>query len=231
MTRLRRLQLAWLGAALLALAAVADAADDPIRSALPPRSPKFARPAAGVLFADDFSSDSLAGWTTSRPGAWSVRRGMLRGDLPDAKQERAVIRAGRADWTNYAVDLDVCQMRGVDKGVAIRVDGNEGIGVDLRGPGYQDVLLQQGFRVLGKAPVVNGNAIWHHLRVEARGHVYRVFVDGELILQARDRRASSPTGGIALPAYTGGVGKCTVYYDNVVVTALSAWPGTAKESR
>ena len=33
-------------------------------------------------------------------------------------------------------------------------------------------------------------------------------------------RAAPASGGIALAAYTGGVGECTVYYDNVLVTAL-----------
>ena len=38
-----------------------------------------------------------------------------------------------------------------------------------------------------------------------------------------DRRMASripDSGGIALAAYTGGVGECTVFYDNVVVTSL-----------
>ena len=34
----------------------------------------------------------------------------------------------------------------------------------------------------------------------------------------------SRQGGIALAAYGGGVAQCTVYYDNVVVTALTAEP-------
>jgi len=215
------------GCALLAFAAAAGAADDPIRNALPPAPPRFVMPKDSVLFADDFSGDTLAGWTTDRPGVWSVRRGMLRGDLPDRKQERSLIRAGSTEWTDYAVDLDVCLMRGVDKGVVVRLDGTEGIGVDLRGPGYHDVLLQQGFRTLGKASVVNGNAIWHHLRVEVKDQTYRVFVDGQRRIEARDRRTSTVAGAIALPAYTGGAGECTVYYDNVVVTALG--PRSAAE--
>ncbi|MEQ1831434.1 MAG: hypothetical protein ABL977_00150 [Candidatus Eisenbacteria bacterium] len=32
--------------------------------------------------------------------------------------------------------------------------------------------------------------------------------------------ATRLTGAIALPAYTGGSAQCTVYYDNIVVTAL-----------
>jgi hypothetical protein len=55
-----------------------------------------------------------------------------------------------------------------------------------------------------------------------------VWVNGEQKLDKTDGRAESRGdphsaknfGRIALPAYTGGSGQCTVYYDNVVVTAL-----------
>lgn len=219
------------GALLLALVAVAGAGDDLPRDALPPSPPPFAPPEGGVLFADDFSADSLRGWTTTRPEGWSIRRGMLRGDLPDRKQQRSLIRAGSTGWTDYAVDVDVCLMRGVDKGVVVRLDGRDGIGVDLRGDGYHDALLQRGFHTLGRAKVENGNGIWHHLRIEARGHRYRVLVNGRQVIEARDPHRTNPEGGIALPAYTGGAGKCTVYYDNVVVTALAQEPRGTEESR
>jgi len=204
-------------------------ADDGPRNALPPPAPQLRLPQRAVLFYDDFGSDSLKHWTTDRPEVWSVRRGMLRGDLPDRKQERALIYTGSGRWTHYAVDLDVCMMRGVDKGVVLRADGDNGIGIDMRGPGYQDVLLQHGWRTLGRAPVVNGNATWHHLRVEARGHRYRVFVNGHLVIDKVDGRESSENGRIAIFAYTGGVGECTVYYDNVVVTALGGQRSAGKE--
>ena len=36
-------------------------------------------------------------------------------------------------------------------------------------------------------------------------------------------------GGIALAAYTGGVSECTLYYDNVVVTALEPAAANLRE--
>lgn len=190
-----------------------------IRRAWPPPPPKFDPPEHGVLFADDFSDGDLKGWVVDRERVWSVQRGMLKGELPDEKQQRSFIYAGDIDWRDYAVDLDVCGMRGVDKGAAVRVDGDHGIGVDLRGPGYHDIVLYRSRWPLGKASATNGNAIWHHLRIEARAETFRVYVNGELKIDRRDGRAHK-TGRIALPAYTGGVGECTVYYDNVVVTRL-----------
>jgi hypothetical protein len=203
-------------AALLAL----GAAPDPERTAAPPPGPRFAPP-PDALFADDFSG-GMGRWTASEAGVWSVTRGMLRADLPDERQRHAFVYAGSPGWTDYAVDLDVCMMRGVDKGVVVRVEGESGIAVDLRGPGYQDVLMHRREWPMGRARAVNGNGVWHHLRVEASGHRYRVYVDGALALDREDGRRARPQGGIALPAYTGGGGRCTVYYDNVVVTPLPA---------
>jgi hypothetical protein len=206
----------------LAMAALLSTAvpSDSERRATPPPAPKPARPSGEVLFADDFSDSTLARWTSDRAGVWSIRRGVLRGDMPDGKQLHSFLMGGDSTWTDYAVDLEVCQMRGVDKGVAVRVEGRSGIGVDLRGPGYHDVLLHRGEWPMGRARVVNGNGVWHHLRVEARGHRYRVIVNGEALIEREDSRRSRPRGRITLPAYTGGVGQCTVYYDNVLVTAL-----------
>ena len=56
--------------------------------------------------------------------------------------------------------------------------------------------------------------------IGALSFAYRVFVDGVLKLDRLDEHRSYPQGRIALAAYTGGVGRCTVYYDNVVVSGL-----------
>lgn len=193
---------------------------EPERTSLPPAPPRH-KSHPDALFADDFSNGKLDGWTADKPGVWSVWHGVLRADLPDGRQQRSFLYAGSTEWTDVAVDLDVCGMRGVDKGVAVRVNGKRGIGVDLRGPGYQDVVVYRGDWPLGKASTLNANGMWHHLRVEARGNRYRVFVNGELLIDRVDNHKSFPAGRIALPAYTGGVGQCTVYYDNVVVTPIS----------
>jgi hypothetical protein len=173
-----------------------------------------------VLFSDDFGKGTLDGWVPDQKDVWSVRAGALKGELPDIRQLHSFIYAGSEGWTDYALDLDVCAMRGVDKGVVVRVEGESGIGLDMRGPGYQDLLLHRREWPMGKARVVNANSVWHHLRVEARGHRYRVWVNGTLLLDRDDRKGARPKGRIGLAAYTGGVGECTVYYDNVVVTAL-----------
>lgn len=209
--------------ALLLLAAILLTAgatpSEPEREALPSPAARTA-PTGRVLFQDDFSGDSLARWVSDRANVWSVRRGMLRGDLPDRKQEHSVISAGDSSWTDIALDVDVCAMRGVDKGVVVRLDrSRRAVGVDLRGPGYEDVVVHVQEWALGKARAVNANGMWHHLRVEARGQRFRVYVDGALAVDRTDKHGAATQGRIGLAAYTGGVGQCTVYFDNVVVTA------------
>lgn len=202
---------------VLALAALAMAGDD---RGIPP-VPAF--PGAGQgpqpLFASDFR-DGLHGWRFDRPGWWSSGGAALCAVLPERKQVHSLATAGSPDWTDYALDLDLCGVAGVDRGAAVRSEGRKGIGVDLRGPPYDDLLLHRDHVELGRARVANANRRWHHLRIEARGNRYRVFVNGALVLDRVDRGRAHPCGGIALAAYTGGVGQCRVCFANVRVTPL-----------
>jgi hypothetical protein len=210
----------WSRAAFLVLAAISVAAGpDPVRNMAPPPPPVRAH-RDGALFQDQFADGKLDGWLPDRGGVWEIHRGVLRADLPDGKQNRSFIYAGTEDWRDYAVELDVCGIRGVDKGVAVRVIGEQGVGVDLRGPGYQDVVLYRGDHQLGRGRALNANGVWHHLKIEARGPRYRVWVNGALAIDRLDARGGRRAGRIALAAYTGGIGECTIYYDNVVVTGF-----------
>jgi hypothetical protein len=127
--------------------------------------------------------------------------------------------AGDSTWTDYAVDVDLCGMRGVDKGLIVRVRGTRALGIDLRGPGYHDVRIAINEVPVGRIDVENGNGVWQHLRVEVRGARWRLLVNGVELFNRRALQLPR-SGGIALAAYTGGVGESTVYYDNVVVVPL-----------
>ena len=205
-------------AAWLSLTAAAPAGEP-----APPPSPAF-KPVAGALFADDFSSDSLKGWRADSAGVWSVHGGVLRGELPDIKQAHSFLFAGDSTWSDYAVDLDVCGMRGVDKGVGVRVqrEHKKGLGVDLRAGGHDDVLLYATQFPVGSGKAANANGAWHHMRVEIRGvNACMVAIDGRTVFEGHLKFHAPPRGGIGLAAYAGGVGQCTVYYDNVIVTPLT----------
>ena len=171
-----------------------------------------------MLFAEDFRT--LDAWQADRDSVWSVEDGVLCGRLPDGKQERSFLFAGSEDWQDYAVDLDLCQVRGVDKGMAVCVRGGRGVAVDLRGGEYQDVLLYRQQLPLGSAKAANADRAWHHLRVEARGARFTVLVNGVRVLERRDPLGSTRRGRIALATYTGGHGEGAVFYANVVVTRL-----------
>jgi len=207
--------------ACVAFMLLGAAPSDSLRDADPPPSPRMAAPSGAILFFDDFGTDTLRLWQPDRDGVWSVRNGMLRGDLPNQRQVRSVIWIAGSHWRDVRVDFDVCALRGVDKGIAMRAEKDQGIAVDLRGPGYDDVVLHRGRHKLGTADVVNANGQWHHVRVEASGPRYRVFVNDRLLIEEDDPKRNVP-GRVGFAAYTGGVGTCTVYYDNIVVSVLDS---------
>jgi hypothetical protein len=215
--------------ALLAIAAAIVGAtevwSESGRDPLPATMPHLTHPNGTVLFRDDFADTTLSGWSPDRPGVWTVRHGLLRAELPSVRQQHSFLYAGSEQWGDYAVDLDMCMIRGVDKGVVVRVVGEDGIGVDLRGPGYQDVVMQHREWPMGKARATNANTVWNHMRVEVAGNRYRVYVNGDLVLETSDKKGRRTNGRIALSAYTGGTGECLVYYDHVVVTALGGTVG------
>ena len=213
-----------LAAALALGAAPPDSTREPARDTPPPPSPAFRSPVGKILFSDNFSDGDLQGWRTDEPASWSVHHGVLRADLPDVKQAHSFLYAGDSSWVNYAVDFDVCGMRGVDKGVVVRVNGKRGLGIDLRGLRYHDLKLYINQLPVGSAKVTNDNGAWHHIHVDIRGNDCRVTVGGQVVFDQRLRHSAPPRGGIALTAYTGGLGQCTVYYDNIVVTPLAVEP-------
>jgi hypothetical protein len=198
-----------------------SASTDPARDALPavPAPPRATAPPGALLFSDDFRT--LDAWKADRDGVWRVTGGVLCGRPPDGKQERSFLVAGAEDWQDYAVDVDVCQLRGVDKGLVVCLRGGRGVGVDLRGGEYQDVLLYRQEVPLGSAKAANADRAWHHLRVETQGARYTVRVNGARVLERRDPLGKMRSGRIALAAYTGGRGESTVCYANLFVTRLA----------
>jgi hypothetical protein len=183
-----------------------------------PPAPRASEPSGELLFREDFRT--LEAWRADRDSVWSVEDGVLCGRLPDGKQQRSFLFAGSEDWQDYALDLDLCQVRGVDKGLAVYVRGGRGVAVDLRGGEYQDLLLYRQQAPLGRAKTANTDRVWHHLRVEARGARFTVSVDGARVLERRDPLGAMRRGRIALVAYTGGHGECAVFYANLRVTRL-----------
>ncbi len=181
-------------------------------------------PGARVLFQESFDAAAASSrprspdWSMDHPEWWTIAGGRLRARLPDEKQQRSLATFGNPDWHDVALDVDVCGVRGVDKGVVLEKQGDDGLGVDLRGDRYGDVLVYRGSRKLARKKFPNRNGRWYHLRVELAGDRVRVFVDGRQVADAKDEK---PTRGpMALAAYTGGAAACELQFDNVRVTSL-----------
>jgi hypothetical protein len=172
-----------------------------------------------VLFAADFDRGSTTGLVFDRDEHWEVIDGRLRAALPQRKQMRSFATLAVPVGGDYAVDLDVYGVRGVDKGLVVGLAEGKGIGVDLRAGRYEDLLIYRGFSQLGRTPAPNRNGRWYRLRVEVAGSRMRVYVDRALKLDVAHPGDAS-RGRIALAAYTGGVGECTILFDNVLVTRL-----------
>ena len=174
-----------------------------------------------LLFRDSFDDTLSPQWTVDRPDAWQVVDGHLRATQPNEKQVRSFAYAGSDRWRDYAVDFDVCGVRGVDKGAVVRVDGDRrGVGIDLRSNRYMDILMYRGYEHWARASIPNRNGVWYHVRIEARRNRYRVFVNDTPTIDFTDESNSRPRGRIALAAYTGGVAECEILFDNVEVRAL-----------
>lgn len=173
-----------------------------------------------VLFACNFEHGRPKGMAFDREDVWEVVDGKLRAVLPARRQVRSFAYVGSDAWTDYAVEFDVSGERGVDKGVLVRVENGKGVGIDLRADGYDDVVMYRGFTQLGRAPAPNRNGKWYRLRVEVQGPHYRVYVNRALKLDYVDPKDERPSGRLALAAYTGGIGECVLWFDNLVVTRL-----------
>jgi hypothetical protein len=201
---------AFVFAALLALASQLPADESSLSAAVADRD--------SVLFDSRLGDFELQGVSFDAKNVWTHDGERLLANMPSKRQEKSFATFGSPDWSDYAVDLDLCGLRGVDKGIAVRVSGHHGIGIDLRGTGYHDVLLYRGHSAIARASAPNANNQPHHLRIEAEGTRYRVYVDGELKIDCND--SSLNKGKVALAAYTGGAGECEVWFDHVVVTRL-----------
>jgi hypothetical protein len=218
MTQTRNLgRLHWSLAILLACdAGLTVVRDTPIEAA----PVEAAETRSTVLFETDFQNGRPKGMAFDREDVWTVTAGKLRAELPMRRQLRSFAYVGSDTWTDYAVEVDVHGERGVDKGVAVRIENGKGVGVDLRSDGYNDVVMYRGFTQLGRAPSPNRNGKWYRLRVEVQGNHYRVYVNRALKLEYVDPNGERPAGRVALAAYTGGIGECVIWFDNLVVTTL-----------
>jgi hypothetical protein len=208
----------------------------PERPTLAPTDTPLSRPQPTVppqvpaSFSDNFDNGASSEWE-SYLGTWRVIDGEYTADHTNRPVYSLV---GNIGWRDYAVDVDVtssCQagypitvlVRSVDAGNGIQMQvtccsvkwtlyeyGNshtiaskEGVGVELLGRCFGDC-----------------SSSWHttHVRVEARGDFYSVYLDGVRMLDVQDGTFQYGKTGIGLSCPPGE--GCCPRFDDFQVSAL-----------
>ena len=181
--------------------------------------------AASTVFADGFESGDLSAWTANIglvaqqqdvfAGSWAAR---AQGNAsPAYAYEELPIATPSLTAETW---FDVVS-RSTRVGL-VRLETASGSNLVTLSVNMAGELVERNdvTGTVSTTSIVPENGVWHHLRVEMRGPHCRVCVDGIEIVNRRLSARAPASGGIALAAYTGGVGECTLFYDNVAVTPL-----------
>ncbi len=194
----------------------------------------FAQPA---LFQDTFATGNGLGWTSLPGSQFAV---VQSGNTRVFRQTSTAGEAGAVldayDWTNQAIQADVkpTAVNGNNRWVGLatrRTDASNYYYVTLRSSGIIQLKRIQGgaFATLDSASVPWALNRTYRLRLESVGTLHRVYVDGNLVLEAWDDALSH--GRAALLSY-----RTAADYDNVIVspfltqTIYSASQGERRES-
>ncbi len=176
----------------------------------------FAQPA---LFQDTFATGNGTGWTVLSGSQFSV---VQSGNTRVFRQASTAGNAGAVldayDWTNQSIQADVkpTAVNGSDRWVGLatrRTDASNYYYVTLRSSGIIQLKRMQGgvFATIDSASVPWALNRTYRLRLESIGTLHRVYVNGNLVLEAWDDALSH--GRAALLSY-----RAAADYDNVIVS-------------
>ncbi len=173
---------------------------------------------ASTLFSDDFSDGNANGWTadSSKYDDWSVVSDGGNYVLYSSSTKEGRIGAGNSSWTNYSVQAKV-KVENFNGSNRAYVNGRY-----QDGNTYYAASLTAGNK-LELRKKVNGSSstlasksyslstgTWYTVKLEMSGSSLKMYVNGNLELQATD--SSIASGGIGLVAY-----KTVTKYDDIVV--------------
>lgn len=160
------------------------------------------RPQPGAVLYEANWSGNLAGW--SGGSEWRAVNGMLVNNGSASWTPSVALAPFRAAGDDYVAEAEIQQLEGHGFGVIVRVD--EGQTVAL-GNGYNAgyvtldgaciYLGAPGWSLpLGKRDFTAGTG-WHVYRVEVKGNVLRLLIDGGLMVERTDNRfLTGPSVGI-----------------------------------
>ena len=176
----------------------------------------FAQP---TLFQDTFATGNGTGWTVLSGSQFSV---VQSGNTRVFRQASTAGNAGAVlnayDWTNQSIQAEVrpTAVNGSDRWVGLatrRTDASNYYYVTLRSSGVIQLKRMQG----GVSATIDSASVpWalnrkYRLRLESIGTLQRVYVNGDLVLEAWDDALSH--GRAALLSY-----RAAADYDNVIVS-------------
>ncbi|MBL8268843.1 hypothetical protein [Steroidobacter sp.] len=171
------------------------------------------------LLQDDFEDNNSVGWLHTPSNAWSVVAGTgSRVYRQNNLAAEAVSTRSSVDWTNQSIEAYIkpTAVSGADRwfGLFVRQsDANNYYYATVRTSNVVQIkkIVNGAFITLASAPLTVSLSRTYKVRMEAVGTWLRVYVDGNLVAQARD---SSLTHGLAgLRTY-----RVAADYDNVVIS-------------
>lgn len=200
-------------------------------------------PAAGeILFEDDFEDGNLDGWTVLGGDLldWVVENGTCRRAVTsDPTVNSSVIIVGSDTWTDYRADFDMRLLQGDQLHIVFRYRPSLGdyrlVAPDPFHPGETVGIWKTSSESIGHAePFTTEIGVWYHWRLECRGDLITVSVDGDTVLECLDSTNPFLQGAFALGVWArdrAGTGQsvCEVEYDNLLITSLDPDPTATLE--
>lgn len=229
------LLLLWLGVGMVGLlsCALPSAGQSTVPTSGPttiPLAPILAPPPGEIVLQDDFSAPLGTIWslldveeTPGQKALWYTQDGLLvQGgtNLGGSVESAYLMVQGGADWTDYAVQVNIYVDTNDEVGLIFRANEAGFYRFRLRSEAFQapytaglDRYREQHYEVLWHTSGL-GFPIrkWFTLRLEVRGDTFTVSLDGKPVVTVQD--TAFPRGSIGFYAWAEG----GVYFDNLVVT-------------
>jgi hypothetical protein len=187
----------------------------------------FCSLAASAAFADDlkaiFNGQDLTGWKVPSPNPWwSVVDGVLVGmEDPDGKGN---VLETEKEYHNVILETEVRWNGNIDSGIFLRKGQcwqcQVGTSVSLKKDMTCSIYVPKGGYILKaeKAAQVLKLGDWNKIRIEARGDHYKIWLNGEVVLEA-DLPGYDEPGPIGLQIHQK-VKDMKVEFRNMFVQAL-----------
>jgi hypothetical protein len=143
-------------------------------------------------FVSIFNGKDLTGWTPGRGASlWTVQNGVLVG-TSDAKREGSTLRTEKA-YKNFIFEFDVKYLPPADSGITMRspslqmqIGTSHSQRTELTGSFYQGQLGYPDHATAKDNWRFQKPGDWNTMRIEAKGSIFKVFMNGQQIISYSD---------------------------------------------